>query len=112
MILGWIYVLGLYAIGLLLLSIGGVGFLGLLPFAACAVYALIDRARRAFTPLGFVCVVLAALPVAGTTALAVAYVDDGDGYVVFLFIMIVAASFVSLEVAQGLRRRRRAARDR
>ena len=105
LVLGWIFVVGLLAIGMLVLSIGGDGWIGLLPFSGCALVALFQRALSRLTVLGASCVALTAIPVAFGTGLAIANVHHGHGYVTFLIAMLVAVLVTVVDGADRLTRR-------
>ena len=98
---GWLFIVGLHGVGMLVLSIGGDGWVAVLPFVICSLVAMVQRLRGRTGLFGSVCVALAAVSVAIGTAMSVAEADKGHGYVVFLMVMIVASLVV---VADGVDR--------
>jgi hypothetical protein len=105
LVLGWIYIVGLQAIATLVLSIGGDGWIGLVPFVGHVLTAMTQRVRNHLTPLGAVCLTLDAIPVALGTGTAIADVDRGDSYVTSLLTMLAAVVVVVVDGVDRLPRR-------
>jgi hypothetical protein len=105
LVVGWLFVIGVLGIGMLVLSVGGVGWIGLVPFVGCAFVALFQRARRRLTSKGTKCVAAAAMPVAFGTVVAILEVHRGDGYATFLMGMLAAVVVVAVDAVDRLMRR-------